>query len=53
MFANRFMTSFRKPFGFTHSRERRERVERVDLVREQVRKVLQEVDQKLILMVRG
>lgn len=53
MFATRFMTSFRKPFSLAHGRERRERVQRVDLVREQVRKVLQEVDQKLILMVRG
>lgn len=53
MFANRFMTSFRKPFGLAHGRERKARGQRVDIVREQVKKVLQEVDQQLILMVRG
>ena len=53
MFATRFMTGFKKPFGSIQGRERRAREQRVDLVRDQVRKVLQEVDQKLILMVRG
>lgn len=33
--------------------KRREKSKRVDLVAEQVKKLLTEVDQKLILMVRG
>ena len=37
----------------TGKRGRRLKVQRVDLVAEQVRKVLTDVDQKLILMVRG
>jgi len=34
-------------------RNRRERVKRIDVMTEQVKKVLADVDQKLILMVRG
>lgn len=34
-------------------KDRRAKVKRVDVVAEQVKKVLQESDQKLILMVRG
>lgn len=45
MFAQRFVQSFR--------RERRGRAKKSDLITEQVRKVLQDTDQKLILMVRG
>lgn len=53
MFAQRFVQSFRRPFGFAQGKERRVRIKRLDLVTEQVRKVLQDTDQKLILMVRG
>ncbi len=48
MFATRFVQNLR--------REKKTRTERrigTDLVTEQVRKVLQDTDQKLILMVRG
>lgn len=38
---------------FTNKKDRRIRNQRVDLVREQVKKMLTETDQKLILMVRG
>lgn len=38
---------------FTNKKDRRSKVQRVDLVREQVKKMLTETDQKLILMVRG
>lgn len=47
MFAQRFMANFRK--------EKKNRVvrQKVDVVAEQVRNMLQKADQKLILMVRG
>ncbi len=45
MFATRFVQSLRKG--------KRARGKRADLVTEQVKKVLQDTDQKLILMVRG
>lgn len=45
MFASRLVTAFR--------REKRVRARRSDVVTEQVKKVLQTADQKLILMVRG
>lgn len=45
MFAARFMTNFK--------REKRARARRSDTVTEQVKKMLQTADQKLILMVRG
>lgn len=47
MFAQRFLMSFR--------REKRQasRIRKSDAVTEQVRKMLQTADQKLILMVRG
>lgn len=45
MFASKWVTNFR--------RDKRVRVRRVDVVAEQVKKVLQEENQKLILMVRG
>lgn len=45
MFAQRFVQSFR--------REKRIRGRKTDLVTEQVKKVLADSDQKLILMVRG
>jgi len=45
MFAQKFIASLRK--------EKRLRGRRVDVVAEQVKQVLQETDQKLILMVRG
>lgn len=45
MFATRWVTNLR--------REKRVRARRVDVVTEQVKKVLQATDQKLILMVRG
>ena len=45
MFAQRIVDSFK--------REKRVKRQRVDLVAEQVRQVLQTEDQKLILMVRG
>lgn len=46
MFSTKFTTGFK--------RERRaKRIDRVDVVAEQVKKVLGDSDQKLILMVRG
>ena len=45
MFASRLVTAFK--------REKRVRTRKSDVVTEQVRKVLQTADQKLILMVRG
>lgn len=45
MFTQRFVTSLRKG--------KRARVQTVDIVAEQVKKMLQETNQKLILMVRG
>ena len=45
MFATRFVQGFKK--------EKRAREQRADVVTEQVKKVLQDTDQKLILMVRG
>lgn len=45
MFATRFVTGFK--------REKRGRIKKVDLVTEQVKKMLQTTDQKLILMVRS
>lgn len=45
MFATRFITSFK--------REKRTRTPKRDIISEQVKKMLQEADQKLILMVRG
>ena len=45
MFATRWVTNLR--------REKRVRARRVDVVTEQVKKVLQATDQKLILMVRS
>ena len=45
MFATRWVTFFKK--------DRKARIRRMDVVAEQVKKVLQEADQKLILMVRG
>ena len=53
MFAQRFVAGLTRPFSSAQGREKRNRVQRVDVVAEQVRKVLQETDQKLILMVRG
>lgn len=47
MFASKFMT------GFKRVKRTRERIQRVDVVTEQVKQVLQTADQKLILMVRG
>ncbi len=44
MFAQKFAANFRR---------KKTRVGRVDVVAEQVRKMLQATDQKLILMVRG
>ncbi len=52
MFAQKFVNSWKKPFGFTQSKAKRSN-RRVDLVAEQVKKVLQTSDQKLILMVRS
>ncbi len=45
MFADKFVSSFRKV--------RRSRPNRVDIVGEQVKKMLTDSDQKLILMVRS
>ena len=45
MFAQRLISSFRK--------EKRARGRRVDVVAEQVKEMLKDSDQKLILMVRG
>ena len=45
MFATRLVTGFR--------RDKKIRARKIDTVAEQVKKVLQEADQKLILMVRG
>ena len=45
MFTNRLITGFK--------REKRIKPRRTDVITEQVKKVLQEADQKLILMVRG
>lgn len=45
MFAQRFLTGWK--------RERRVKTRKVDLVAEQVKQMLQETNQKLILMVRG
>lgn len=45
MFAARLMASFK--------RDRKVRTRRVDVITEQVKKVLQTADQKLILMVRS
>ncbi len=45
MFAQKFAAGFRKV--------RRSKTHRIDVVADQVRKMLQETDQKLILMVRG
>lgn len=47
MFADKIVASLRK------EKTNRKRVDRVDIVAEQVRKVLATSDQKLILMVRG
>ncbi len=52
MFANKIMASFRKAYP-TVGRAKRQRVDRVDIVAEQVKKVLATSDQKLILMVRS
>ena len=45
MFAQRFLAGFRK--------EKRIKTRKVDVVSEQVKQMLQETNQKLILMVRG
>ena len=45
MFANRFGAAFK--------REKRAKLRKIDVVTEQVKKVLTDADQKLILMVRG
>lgn len=52
MFADRIVASFRRPFGFAQSKQRVSK-KRVDIVSEQVKKVLATSDQKLILMVRS
>lgn len=48
----RFVTGFKRTY-LSARKGKRVRVLRSDMVTEQVRKVLQETDQKLILMVRG
>ena len=52
MFAQRFMAGFKKAH-FSAGKGRKLRVSRVDLVSEQVKEMLQNTDQKLILMVRS
>lgn len=52
MFAQKFVAGLRKPFDVYQGRGKRNR-QRVDLVAEQVKKMLATSDQKLILMVRG
>ena len=53
MFTTRFVQNLRRPFGSAQGRKKRARGRKADLVTEQVKKVLQDTDQKLILMVRG
>lgn len=38
---------------FSNRKDKRVKAQRVDLVKEQVKKMMSETDQKLILMVRG
>ncbi len=50
LFSAKLTNTFKRPFSF---REKRAKTKRVDVMAEQVRKILQDTDQKIILMVRG
>ncbi len=52
MFTQKIVAGFRKPFGLAQGREKQS-MARLDIVSEQVKKVLSASDQKLILMVRS
>ncbi len=48
------MRIFSNKLNFSlNKKDRRSKIQKMDLVREQVKKMLTETDQKLILMVRG
>jgi len=50
MFADKFVTSFRRIYN---SSPKRSKLHRVDVMADQVKKMLQDSDQKLILAVRS
>lgn len=52
MIFHKLTGGLRRPFGYAQGKEKRARARR-DVLVEQVKKVLTDADQKLILMVRG